>query len=438
MNKSFRAVLLVATMLTYPALALAVDVLPTEAANAQDAALKKQIDDLSARVTALEKGKPKPPDPVPAAESPDLATVSSTDSPAAKLVGKQGHTYAIAAGKVVMDDRPVQDTAAVVMLKKVDKPTNQSVPGGVFQKNSTNDWYRPVTASTGGPPLPGDPSQTVTPPPPIGDAPAPAAAVGYTVPTARGKIVMGTTPENWRLWDGLAHVKTNADGSVTVSTGRSNGYNAHIVTAVPSAGSFLGKTWKGSCGGYYAMQFSFPGTAVQNNGWPGFWANDIENQISQGGGLAHWPNQPGGYVTSIEVDVVEWMSGNRSYGGALHHWYGIPPSGATNTEESGSPFTVPAGTNPAQPHWYGGLHVPATATTKGYFEWYFDHKKVGNRITWDKYNPNSPPPPAKGSTAYAVTDERNLYWIAGSGPSNPITIYDFQAWNPRADCTTSR
>jgi hypothetical protein len=99
---------------------------------------------------------------------------------------------------------------------------------------------------------------------------------------------------------------------------------------------------------------------------------------------------------------------------------------------------VPAGTNPAQPHWYGGLHVPATATTKGYFEWYFDHKKVGNRISWDKYNPASPPPPAKNSSAYAVMDERNLYWIAGSGPSNPITISAFEAWQPRADCTTSR
>ena len=85
----------------------------------------------------------------------------------------------------------------------------------------------------------------------------------------------------------------------------------------------------------------------------------------------------------------------------------------TNTEASGSPFAVPAGTNPAQPHWYGGLHVPATSTSKGYFEWYFDHKKVGNRISWNKYNAASPPPPAKGSTAYAVMDERNLYWIAG-------------------------
>jgi hypothetical protein len=140
------------------------------------------------------------------------------------------------------------------LLKKVDNPVDQSVPGGIFQKNSANSWYGPVTATTGGPPVPGDPSQAALVTPPAGDAPA--AAVGYNTATARGKIIMGTTPNNWRMWDGLADVKTNADGTVTVSTGRSNGYNAHIATAVPSAGNFLGKTFKGSCGGYYAMQFS--------------------------------------------------------------------------------------------------------------------------------------------------------------------------------------
>lgn len=401
-----RASLLAATMLNYPALGqgqtpaatdpVTVSVLPADTGNAQDEELKAQIDALSARVTALEKGQPKPPDPAPAAESPDLATVASSDSPTA--------TYSIALGKAVFNGKPVQDTGS---------------------------------AATGGPPQPGDPS-VAAPPQPTGQPPPPAAGVGFNVATASGKVSMGSGPNNWRLWDGRAAVKTNADGTVTVSAGRSNGYNAHIVTAVPNAGSFLGKTFKGSCGGYYAMQFSFPGTAVQNNGWPGFWANDIENQISQGGGLAHWPNQAAGYVTSVEVDVVEWMSGNARYGGALHHWYGLYPYPATNTEASGSPFAVPAGTNTAQPHWYGGLHVPATATSQGYFEWYFDHKKVGNRMSWNKYNAASPPPPVNGSTAYAVMDERNLYWIAGSGPTNPITISAFEAWQPRADCTTSR
>ena len=268
-----RASLLAATMLNYPALGqgqtpaatdpVTVSVLPADTGNAQDEELKAQIDALSARVTALEKGQPRPPDPAPAAESPDLATVASSDSPTA--------TYSIALGKAVFNGTPVQDTGS---------------------------------AATGGPPQPGDPS-VAAPPQPTGQPPPPAAGVGFNVATASGKVSMGSGPNNWRLWDGRAAVKTNADGTVTVSAGRSNGYNAHIVTAVPNAGSFLGKTFKGSCGGYYAMQFSFPGTAVQNNGWPGFWANDIENQISQGGGLAHWPNQAAGYVTSVEVDVVE-------------------------------------------------------------------------------------------------------------------------------------
>ena len=72
--------------------------------------------------------------------------------------------------------------------------------------------------------------------------------------------------------------------------------------------------------------------------------------------------------------------------------------------------------------------MPATATTQGYAKWYFDDVQVGNTITWNQYNPATPPSPVNGSSAYSVMDARHLYLILGSGPSNPMTVYNVQVW----------
>ena len=168
-----------------------------------------------------------------------------------------------------------------------------------------------------------------------------------------------------------------------------------------------------------------------NNGRPSFSANDIEIQIrlQTGNGALQWQGQASGYVNSIEADFMEYMTGPGSYGIALHNWYGQQSAiQAVNTEGSGSPVSLPQGTDTSQPHDYGFLWVPATAATKGYAKWYFDHVQVGNTITWNQYNPATPPSPVDGSSAYSVMDARHLYMILGSGPSNPMTVYSVKAW----------
>lgn len=202
--------------------------------------------------------------------------------------------------------------------------------------------------------------------------PPQAAAVGYTTQTFGPSVVMG---RNWRLWSDACRVTQNSDGTVTIYGG-GNGYNAQIQSALPNGkGSFDGTVFGG--GGYFEATMSFTGAPVKSGGWPSFWANDIENQV--GNGSSHWAGQRRGYVNSIEADFVEFLAGADRYGIALHNWYGMQSDiQAVSTDESGSPVTLPPGTDTSKPHKYdscgcrqprpmtgmrsGSLTVPRSAT----------------------------------------------------------------------------
>ena len=267
------------------------------------------------------------------------------------------------------------------------------------------------------------------------DVPAPAAAVGYGTRTFGPNVTMGA---NWRPWGAGVNVTQNGDGTVTIAGG-GNGYNAQIISAAPGGtGSYSGTVFAN--GGYFESTFSFEGTPVTEGGWPAWWANDIENQINAqtGNGASQWPGQPSGYVNSIETDFVEFLAGPGAYGFAMHDWYGFQASiQDVATVESGSPTSLPPGTDTSKPHKYGFLWVPATDTTQGYAEWYFDRTRVGNRMTWNRYDPSNGPPPQSGSTAWSVLDARHLYLIHGTGPTNPQTVYAVEVWQRSvADSTT--
>jgi hypothetical protein len=257
--------------------------------------------------------------------------------------------------------------------------------------------------------------------------PAAAAAVGYSTETFGPAVTLGS---NWQLWTNAANVTQNGDGSVTIAGG-GNGYNnAQVATATPNgSGSLNGEAFGG--GGYFEATLSFVGTPVTNGGWPSFWANDIENQINAqtGNGASQWQGQANGYVNSIETDFMEYLAGQGAYGFALHHWYGQQSAiQAVHSENSGSPAILPPGTDTSQPHAYGFLWMPATSTTQGYAKWYFDNVQVGSTVTWNQYNPATPPDPREGSSAYSVLDARHLYLILGTGPSNPMTVYNVKVW----------
>jgi hypothetical protein len=62
---------------------------------------------------------------------------------------------------------------------------------------------------------------------------------------------------------------------------------------------------------------------------------------------------------------------------------------------------------------YAWLWVPATLTTRGYINWYFNDMLVGTH-SWDKYNPANPPPPVVGTSAMSVTGIYHIVPILGN------------------------
>ena len=284
------------------------------------------------------------------------------------------------------------------------------------------------------------------------NAPAPAAAAGYTVQTFGPGITLGTTPDpttsypqftngaNWvpfaflgTEWTNIGVVQ-NSDGSITLN-GAGEIYGNGVTTAVPP-GSAGNTSWQGIAfggGGYFEATMAFNGPAS-------FWANDFESMgYSSAGDLTErqWPGQAAGYGDWIETDFAEFDTTN-AYGFAMHNWYGTPDNpqapvpGSGSTVTPGGPLGPPAGTDYTQPHKYGFLWVPATATTQGYAQWYFDDAQVGNTITWNQYDPTLPPPPTDfgtgGGSAYSVLDTRHLALILGANPGVTDTISAVSVW----------
>jgi hypothetical protein len=259
----------------------------------------------------------------------------------------------------------------------------------------------------------------------------------------------------------------NSDGSITIDNGpgpgASNaGYGAGMSSAVIGVGPWTPTNFGGIAfggGAYFECVMSFQGTSPTNvTGKGAFWSNDIESM--NGGFYAGnaWPSQsspdPGNYGDWIEVDFAEFDVPNR-YGFSPANWYGVP---ALPTTKFAAPFdwggpqgVFNSGTNswdPApgadytKPNKYGCLWVPATTTTPGHIEMYFNGVLVSNRMQWNQYNPALPPPPVNGpviggnginggvtlpSSAISVLDLRHLALILGG---TPATFHSITVWQP--------
>jgi len=281
-------------------------------------------------------------------------------------------------------------------------------------------------------------SLSLVTPQPITNIPAPAAAVGYNMKTFGSALTLG---HNWQRFNfngtdpAAINVTQNANGSVTISGG-GNGYNAQLSTATATSTGLL---WKGRAfggGGYFEATLSWANNyngyeMPGSTGWPGWWSNDIEHM--SGGYDTHWPGQSTDYTRAIEPDFMEFWS-NTQYGGGIHDWYG-PSSKKSKKNDfvKGNTYDLPPGFDHAQPHKYGFLWVPATATTRGYAQYFFDRVHLpALDISWDMYNPASPPPPVDGTTAFSVLDTRHLALILGSGTGNPMTVYSVEVWQSSA------
>jgi hypothetical protein len=98
---------------------------------------------------------------------------------------------------------------------------------------------------------------------------------------------------------------------------------------------------------------------------------------------------------------------------------------------SGGSVAVPAGTDFSQPHRYGCLWVPATPTSQGYLQFFFDGVQTASpTFYWNYWNPDSPPIPVpeNGSTAMSIMDQRHMALILGTGTDQPMTVHSVTVW----------
>ena len=124
----------------------------------------------------------------------------------------------------------------------------------------------------------------------------------------------------------------NSDGSASMVNGP---YNANIVTGLQISGT----TWVGTAfggGAYFEAEIAFdPLTAINDGGWPAFWALPTENLMTTTY-YQQWPGQATGYDNHVELDIMEFLFADGpciltngivpaacKTSGGMHNWYGI-------------------------------------------------------------------------------------------------------------------
>ena len=169
-------------------------------------------------------------------------------------------------------------------------------------------------------------------------------------------------PYTWFGSDGSAvNVTQNSNGSVTIAGG-GNTYNGQLATAVPDGnGGYTGEVFGG--GLYVQATISVSGATSglygsSDSEWPSFWSNTIAGYLGTG--------------TYIEPDFMEMDEPSPGQYEATLHDQSIGV--ATGT-------TVLTGADLSQANTYGFLWVPATATSQGYADWYFNGQIV-KTVTW--------------------------------------------------------
>jgi hypothetical protein len=256
--------------------------------------------------------------------------------------------------------------------------------------------------------------------------PPAAAAVGYRTQTFGPEVTLGSNWFGMNFFRPANPAAQNSDGSVSMT-------NAEISSATRDPS--MPYQWRGLAfgGGAYfeaVLYFSNADDSVLAS-WPAFWAGDIEN-FSQNAvtELTQWAGQPQGFGNWIETDFFEFDQQNvNRYGIQINNWYGYhDPAQVQAVRAYSQSFGVREGFNWSDPHKYGYLWVPATATSKGYAMTFMDDVQISATIYWDQYDPEAPPPPQVGTTAFSVLDSRHLILIVGTGSHNPMTVETVTVW----------
>jgi len=262
---------------------------------------------------------------------------------------------------------------------------------------------------------------------PSADIPPAALAVGYLTQTFGPAVTLGTNWYNMNFFQPPTPATQNSDGTVSISNYES------ISTAMRDTS--MPHKWRGMAfggGAYFEAVLHFANADDSTlKSWPAFWGSDIEN-FSQNAvtALTQWSGQPQGFGNWIETDFFEFdRQSATEYGIQIHNWYGYHDHQQVQDVRAYSqPVKVANGFNWSDSHKYGYLWVPATAATKGYAMAFLDGVQMGPTIYWDQYDPQAPPPPKVGTTAFSVLDSRHLVLVLNTGTHNPMTVESVTVW----------
>jgi hypothetical protein len=278
--------------------------------------------------------------------------------------------------------------------------------------------------------------------------PSPAEAVGYTHNTLSSTFGASrvdvadsrTSGFDWYAYSFFgshadpAGTILNPDGSVTLERDPTN-VNAELATLSPANNStgFVGVAFGG--GAYIEAVIKFdPSNVAQGNshGWPAFWSMAAEHLLMRG---EQWAGRPEGHNHFIEVDFMEYdmlSSGRNYYGANLHDWYGVYKKTCQAYCDDKLPFSkariqVPQSTDFTEYHRYGFLWVPATDTTDGHAQFYFDGRPVGTQIHWHRLR-NEFNDPVGQSWEFSILDNQHLVLVLGTGVHQPMTVRSVNVW----------
>lgn len=251
-------------------------------------------------------------------------------------------------------------------------------------------------------------------------APPQAAAAGFNTLTfaskfAASELDLGATGASGFKWYPWSFFGSNADPTKIQPTsegvkllGDTTGPNGQISSVVyKGPGLFAGTAFGG--GGYFEAILKFnPADVIAQSfaGWPSWWMMALQHMVAMSSD--QWSGQAAGFRHFAEVDVFEYdqyqfTSDQDDYGAALHDWYGL--DGSYSHIDPPYSLVRRTGIDYTQWHKYGFLWVPATATTKGYCQFFCDDQLVSTTrsapnlqesgITtykWGQFTTQAPPP----------------------------------------------
>jgi hypothetical protein len=292
--------------------------------------------------------------------------------------------------------------------------------------------------------------------------PTPAEAAGYVVNTfsstfQKSEVDLANSQKSGFQWylAGFYGTPTNpsvltfdaADG-ITITT------SGGILTATPASPGTNVQNWVGVAfggGGYFEATLSFnPGSVIDagaNAGWPAWWGEPIEHFAVLP--TVQWPGQVAGYQHYVETDFFEYdiwsWTPHYEYSGAIIDWYGVWGSDACptfcNVQNSGGPDTnynnrevqSPPTTDFTQLHQYGFLWIPATATTSGSAQYFFDRVATNDKVTWTQYTGTETPPPGLAPWTFGALDAQHLLLVLDTGTAQPFHVQSVAVWQASDD-----